>query len=75
MLLGLIVDVDHLLANPIYDSQRCSVGFHMLHTSLPIVLYTLLCLFPKTRIVGIGLIIHMGLDSLDCKMTNNVWFV
>ncbi len=28
----MVVDVDHLLADPIYDPQRCSIGFHPLHT-------------------------------------------
>jgi len=24
--------------------------------------------------VGLGLMIHMGLDSIDCQLTNGVWF-
>ena len=28
----MLVDVDHLLADPIYDPDRCSIGFHPLHT-------------------------------------------
>ena len=28
----LVVDLDHLLADPIYDPARCSIGFHPLHT-------------------------------------------
>lgn len=28
----MLVDVDHLLATPIYDPERCSIGFHPLHT-------------------------------------------
>jgi len=71
----MLVDLDHLLASPVYDPTRCSIGFHPLHTLLPIVLYVLLCLPAKTRIVGIGLIVHMILDSIDCQFTNNIWFV
>ena len=37
------VDVDHLLADPIYDPARCSIGFHPLHTLPAIAVY--LCLF------------------------------
>ena len=34
-----IVDADHLLADPIYDPARCSIGFHPLHTHPAIVSY------------------------------------
>lgn len=27
----MVVDVDHLLATPVYDPERCSIGFHPLH--------------------------------------------
>ena len=66
MLAGLLIDIDHLLADPIYDAERCSIGFHPLHTPLPIVLYTLLLLHPKTRALGIGLFLHILLDGVDC---------
>lgn len=36
MLATMVVDVDHLLADPIYDPDRCSIGFHPLHTPLAI---------------------------------------
>jgi hypothetical protein len=32
MLATMLVDLDHLLADPIYDPDRCSIGFHPLHT-------------------------------------------
>ncbi|WP_343810340.1 DUF6122 family protein [Cocleimonas flava] len=75
MMMTMIVDVDHLLATPIYDATRCSIGFHPLHRMLPIVVYIGMCFIPKTRLIGVGLVIHMALDSLDCQMTNQVWFV
>ena len=75
MLLGLIIDVDHLLATPIYDASRCSIGFHPLHQPLPILAYMGLLFFRKTRLVGIGLAVHILLDSVDCKMTNGAWWV
>ena len=32
MVLTLVVDLDHLLADPIYDPERCGIGFHPLHS-------------------------------------------
>lgn len=66
MLAGVAIDIDHLLADPIYDPDRCSVGFHPLHTAVPIALYVALLLRPKTRLLGIGLCLHIVLDALDC---------
>jgi hypothetical protein len=74
MLATMLVDIDHLLANPIYDPTRCSIGFHPLHGFLPIGIYAAMCFIPKVRLIGIGLIIHMALDSIDCFYTNGVWF-
>ena len=68
MLATMLVDLDHLLANPIYDPARCSIGFHPLHTAPAIALYAVLALPQKTRLIGLGLLIHMGLDGLDCVM-------
>ena len=69
----MLVDLDHLLANPIYDAGRCSIGFHPLHQPWFIGLYSVLCLAPKTRLIGVGLMIHMVLDSIDCRVTNGIW--
>ena len=68
MVSTMIIDLDHLLADPIYDPGRCSVGFHPLHTTWPIVGYIILTLFPKTRLFGLGLLIHIALDWIDCQM-------
>ena len=62
----MLVDIDHLLANPIYDPDRCSIAFHPLHTFWAIGIYVVLCFPKQTRLVGIGLMIHMALDLLDC---------
>ncbi len=61
-----VVDLDHLLADPVYDPQRCSIGFHPLHTVWAIALYSVLCMLPRARWVGIGLVLHMILDAIDC---------
>ena len=73
MLTTLIVDLDHLLATPIYDPSRCSIGFHPLHQLGFIAIYLALCLPSKTRIIGVGLVVHMALDSIDCQVTNGLW--
>ena len=75
MVATMLVDIDHLLANPIYDPNRCSIGFHPLHELWFISGYIGLSLIPKTRLVGIGLCVHMLLDSIDCQATNGIWFV
>ncbi len=72
----MIVDVDHLLADPIYDPSRCSIGFHPLHQPWLIGVYTGLCFISRYKIlqyIGMGLLIHMSLDSIDCQVTNGVW--
>ena len=66
MIATMLVDLDHLLASPIYDANRCSIGFHPLHQYWLIGIYLAMSVFSKTRLIGIGLIIHMILDALDC---------
>ncbi len=74
MMATMLVDLDHLLATPIYDPSRCSIGFHPLHRLWPILVYVTACCFRQTRWVGLGLVIHMALDSIDCQVTNGVWY-
>ncbi|TNE73238.1 hypothetical protein EP331_05075 [bacterium] len=62
----MLVDLDHLLANPIYDPARCSIGFHPLHTIWVQPIYIALTIYPKTRWIGLGLVLHMFLDLTDC---------
>jgi len=66
MVLTMAVDLDHLMANPVYDPFRCSINFHPLHSYLAIFLYGLMTAFPKSRLIGLGLIIHMAIDLADC---------
>ena len=66
MLLTTVIDVDHLLATPIYDAHRCSIGFHPLHTWMPIAVYVSMLFMSRTRLVGTGLVVHMALDAIDC---------
>lgn len=66
MLAGWLIDIDHLLADPIYAPGRCSIGFHPLHTVPAIAVYALLLIPRRTRPLGLGLMIHIALDALDC---------
>ena len=42
MISTMIVDLDHLLADPIYDPNRCSINFHPLHSYEVIAVYSLI---------------------------------
>ncbi|QIE60790.1 hypothetical protein G5B37_14865 [Rasiella rasia] len=66
LLATMLVDLDHLFATPIFDPERCSIGFHYLHSYWAIGVYILLLFFKKTRIVAIGLVWHMITDAIDC---------
>ena len=66
LLLTMLVDLDHLLASPIFDPNRCSINFHPLHTYWAIGIYFLMLFFSKTRIMAIGLLMHMMTDQIDC---------
>jgi hypothetical protein len=66
MVLTLVVDLDHLLATPIYDPSRCSIGFHPLHSLPAIGIYAAALLVPVLRVAAAGLLVHMGLDLIDC---------
>ena len=66
MIATMIVDLDHLLAVPIYDPNRCSIGFHPLHSYIAIGIYIMMLFLPKVRIIAVGLLIHMALDFFDC---------
>ena len=74
MMSGMLIDVDHLLAYPIYDPLRCSLGFHPLHTLFPVGLYIALFAHERTRMIGLGLLIHVALDAIDCQVTNGIWW-
>ena len=66
MVCTMVVDLDHLLADPIYNPNRCSIGYHVLHSYPAIMIYTLFTALPKTRMIGTGLVLHMLTDYIDC---------
>jgi hypothetical protein len=67
MLATMLVDLDHLLATPIFDPGRCSINFHPLHTYWAMAGYVVLLFFRKTRIIAVGLLFHMLTDYIDCQ--------
>jgi len=65
----MLVDLDHLVASPIFEANRCSINFHFLHTYYAMAIYVVLLFFRKPfRIIGIGLLFHMLTDFIDCLM-------
>lgn len=81
MLATLLVDLDHLLATPLFDPARCSIGHHPLHSGPAIGLYLLLLaaslipplrravparLIPLSQMILLGLLFHMLTDYQDC---------
>jgi hypothetical protein len=66
MALTIFVDLDHLLANPVFDPLRCSINFHPLHSYWAMGVYVAGVFYKKTRWIAIGLILHMLTDFIDC---------
>lgn len=64
----MLVDLDHLLATPIFEENRCSINFHPLHTYYAIGAYFIALFFKKTRIIAVGLLLHMLADLIDCYL-------
>lgn len=68
MLSAFVIDLDHLLANPIFDPNRCSINFHPLHSYYAIVIYFILLIPKSTRIFALGLLAHIVADITDCLL-------
>ncbi len=66
LLSAILIDIDHLIASPIFDPNRCSIDFHPLHTYWAMGIYTVFLFFKPTRIWGVGLLLHMLADWTDC---------
>jgi hypothetical protein len=67
-LFSMLVDVDHFLANPIFEENRCSINFHPLHSYIACGVYFLGLFFKKTRVIAIALLFHMLTDFIDCYL-------
>ena len=66
MILTMVIDLDHLLATPIFDPNRCSINFHPLHGYIAALVYFAMLFLKKTRIIAVGLLFHLITDALDC---------
>jgi hypothetical protein len=70
-----LIDLDHLLASPIFDPDRCSIGFHYLHGWEAALAYLLMLAVPFVRprlwwvrAWGLGALWHLLVDYGDCRM-------
>ncbi|XLS30435.1 DUF6122 family protein [Flavobacteriaceae bacterium M23B6Z8] len=66
LLSGILIDIDHLAASPMFSANRCSIDFHLLHSYPAIFVYLILFAIPRTRLIGMALLIHIIADSVDC---------
>src|SRR5690554_305185 len=67
LLATMLVDLDHLLADPIFMADRCSINFHPLHTYYAMGIYTVMLFLKKPfNIIGLGLLFHILTDYIDC---------
>ncbi|RGP40731.1 hypothetical protein BPTFM16_01019 [Altererythrobacter insulae] len=65
-----LIDLDHLLADPIFDPNRCSIGFHLLHGWEAGLLYLAMLAIPRwwVRAFAVGALWHLAVDYGDCVM-------
>jgi len=65
-----LMDLDHLLADPMFDPGRCSIGFHPLHGGWAALVYGGMLAIPswKWRAIGLGCLWHLAVDGGDCAM-------
>lgn len=68
LLAGIVIDIDHIIATPVFDAMRCSINFHPLHTYWAICVYVILTTVKKTRIWGLAFLIHILADTVDCLL-------
>ena len=70
MLSTIIIDLNHLVASPVFDANRCSIGFHPLHTIWACLFYCLIFIVPdwKWRIFSVGCLWHLITDFINCMI-------
>jgi hypothetical protein len=70
MLLTMLIDLDHLFATPIFDFNRCSIGYHPFHTIYATIFYLILLFFPswKLKAISVGCLWHLSTDYIDCLL-------
>jgi hypothetical protein len=70
MLATMAIDLDHVVADPVFDPNRCSIGFHPLHTLWAGIGYAALLLAAswKLRAAASGCLWHLATDGIDCLL-------
>lgn len=67
-----LIDLDHLLADPMFDPNRCSIGFHLLHGWIGAAIYAVMIALRNApwwvRALGVGALWHLAVDYGDCMM-------
>ncbi|MFD0933482.1 DUF6122 family protein [Psychroflexus salinarum] len=69
LLSTMLIDIDHLWATPIFDPDRCSIGFHTFHSEIAILIYMAgMFLFKNKwiKLAFIGFVFHIITDGIDC---------
>jgi hypothetical protein len=61
-----LVDLDQLLFNQVFEFGSCSINYFPLHSWPALLVYFLGLFFEKTRRVAMGLHIHMLADLMNC---------
>ncbi len=66
----MVIDLDHLPADPIFDPSRCGIGLHPLHTLWAGIAFAVMAVVPSWKVgaVGIGCLWHLCTDVVDCLL-------
>jgi hypothetical protein len=62
---AMVIDFDHLFADPMFDPNRISIGFHPLHTFPASFLWAVLIFSKNFRILGFAVLFHLFTDCVD----------
>ena len=64
-----LVDLDHLFATPVFAPNRCSIGFHPLHSYYFIAICVIAAVVARRssviRLAAVGVLLHMAVDGID----------
>ncbi|HAE43005.1 MAG TPA: hypothetical protein DCG34_08840 [Clostridiales bacterium] len=61
-----IIDIDHLLSDPVYDPTRNSFESHIIHHNwLPVSFVSVLLTLTKYKWFGLGILFHFFLDWIS----------
>ena len=65
-----LIDLDHFLADPIFDPSRCGIGFHLLHGWEAALAFAAMLIVPRwwVRAFALGALWHLAVDYGDCLM-------